>query len=296
MSLCAIFGLLKSLEAHQREKRAVAIVAAIAVITTPTEPAPTKASATSGKPKASKVPSKQSCRLAKSKAIVKDSLDEEASIIAATEEDTVMGNPDASSVLLKTDSVLIPSATIHRKANTIISCFEQMNINEDIDVIVNHDPVTKKAAQREKEKVEHHAEALQAAEATIAKGKAIEAANQARKHPHTSTEHAFKDSSYTIAAGDLAINNEASQSIINAAVALVSAGDHVNPSESVLHSREADLCNDIIATTHKIEYLLKYCEFVVAHHGQVIIQLESCLPVPMEANSSAPVASSSKLN
>ena len=97
-------------------------------------------------------------------------------------------------------------------------------------------------------------------------------------------------------AADLAINNEASQSTIDAAASLVIAGDHINPSESVLRSREADLRNDVIATTHKIEYLLKYREFVVAHHGQVVKQLESRLPVPMEADSSAPVASGSKLN
>ncbi len=96
-------------------------------------------------------------------------------------------------------------------------------------------------------------------------------------------------------AADLAINNEASQSTIDAAAALVSAGDHVNPSESILCSREADLHNNMIATTHKIEYLLKYREFVVTHHGQVIKQLESHLTVPMEDESSAPVASSSKL-
>ncbi|PBK87887.1 hypothetical protein ARMGADRAFT_1034490 [Armillaria gallica] len=105
---------------------------------------------------------------------------------------------------------------------------------------------------REKEKEEH------SAEATIAKGKANEAAIQARKHYCASTDHAFKDSPVTIAAADLAINNEASQSTINAMAALVSAGDHVNPSKSVLHSREADLPNDVIATTHKIKYLLKY--------------------------------------
>ncbi|SJL11885.1 uncharacterized protein ARMOST_15297 [Armillaria ostoyae] len=206
-----------------------------------------------------------------------------------------MGNLDASSAPPETDS---------------------MNINKDVDVIVNRDlaagniveghkvPLPKflknkkaaQAAQREKEKAERRAEAIQATEVTIAKGKAIEAANQARKHPCGSADQAFKDSPYTIAAADLAINNEASQGTIDAAASLVIAGDHVNPSESVLHSREADLRNDVIATTHKIEYLLKYREFVVAHHGQVVKQLESCLPVPMEADSSAPVASGSKLN
>ena len=97
-------------------------------------------------------------------------------------------------------------------------------------------------------------------------------------------------------AADLAINNEASQSTLDAAAVLVSAGDHVNPSESVLCSREADLRNDMIAMTHKIEYLLKYREFVVAHHGQVVKQLESRLPVPMADDSPAPIASSSKLD
>ncbi|SJL04174.1 uncharacterized protein ARMOST_07534 [Armillaria ostoyae] len=266
-----------------------------------------------GKPKASKAPAKRSHRLAKSRAIIEDLSDEEASVITATEEDTVMGNPDASSALPETDSVLIPSATIHRKADTVISRFEQMNIDEDVNVIVNRNPTAgniveghkvslpkflknKKAAQREKEKVEHRAEVIQATEVTIAKGKAIKAANQARKRPRASTDNAFKDFPYTIAVADLAINNKASQGTIDATASLVIAGDHINPSESVLHSREADLHNDVIATTHKIEYLLKYREFVVAHHGQVIKQLESHLPVPMGADSSAPVASSSKLN
>ncbi|SJL12082.1 uncharacterized protein ARMOST_15503 [Armillaria ostoyae] len=297
----------------ERDKRAAAVAAAIAVVTTPAESTPTKTTVTSGKPKASKAPAKRSRRLAKSRAIIEDLSDEEASIIAATEEDTVMGNPDASSAPPETDPVLIPSAAIRRKADTVISRFEQMNIDEDVDVIVNRDPTAgniveghkvplpkflknKKAAQREKEKAERRAEAIQAAEATIAKGKAIEAANQARKRPRASTDLAFKDSPYTIAAADLAINNEASQSTIDAVASLVVAGDHINPSESVLRSREADLRNDVIATTHKIEYLLKYREFVVAHHGQVVKQLESRLPVPMEADSSAPVASGSKIN
>ncbi|SJL14204.1 uncharacterized protein ARMOST_17659 [Armillaria ostoyae] len=300
----------------ERDKQAAAVAAAIAVVTTPAESTPTKTTVTSGKPKASKAPAKRSRRLAKSRAIIEDSSDEDASVVAATEEDTIMGNPDASSAPPETDPVLIPSAAIRRKADTVISRFEQMNIDEDVDVIVNRDPTagniveghkvplpkflkTKKAAQaaqREKEKAERRAEAIQAAEATIAKGKAIEAANQARKRPRASADHAFKDSPYTIAAADLAINNEASQSTIDAAASLVVAGDHINPSESVLRSREADLRNDVIATTHKIEYLLKYREFVVAHHGQVVKQLESRLPVAMEADSSAPVASGSKIN
>ncbi|SJL15186.1 uncharacterized protein ARMOST_18672 [Armillaria ostoyae] len=300
----------------ERDKRAAAVAAAIAVVTTPAEPTPTKTTVTSGKPKASKAPAKRSRRLAKSRAIIEDSSNEEASVVAATEEDTIMGNPDASSAPPETDPVLIPSAAIRRKADTVISRFEQMNIDEDVDVIVNRDPTAgniveghkvplpkflknkkaAQAAQREKEKAERRAEAIQAAEATIAKGKAIEAANQARKRPRASADHAFKDSPYTIAAADLAINNEASQSTIDAAASLVVAGDHINPSESVLRSREADLRNDVIATTHKIEYLLKYREFVVAHHGQVVKQLESRLPVPMEADSSAPVASGSKIN
>ncbi|SJL16567.1 uncharacterized protein ARMOST_20093 [Armillaria ostoyae] len=212
----------------ERDKRAAAVAAAIAVVTTPAESTPTKTTVTSGKPKASKAPAKRSRRLAKSRAIIEDLSDEEASIIAATEEDTVMGNPDASSAPPETDPVLIPSAAIRRKADTVISRFEQMNIDEDVDVIVNRDPTAgniveghkvplpkflknKKAAQREKEKAERRAEAIQAAEATIAKGKAIEAANQARKRPRASTDLAFKDSPYTIAAADLAINNEASQ-------------------------------------------------------------------------------------
>ncbi|SJL06238.1 uncharacterized protein ARMOST_09574 [Armillaria ostoyae] len=290
----------------ERDKRAAAVAAAIAVVTTPAESTPTKTPVASGKPKASKA----------SRAIIEDSSDEEASVVAATEEDTIMGNPDASSAPPETDPVLIPSAAIRRKADTVISRFEQMNIDEDVDVIVNRDPTAgnivdghkvplpkflknkkaAQAAQREKEKAERRAEAIQAAEATIAKGKAIEAANQARKRPRASADHAFKDSPYTIAAADLAINNEASQSTIDTAASLVVAGDHINPSESVLRSREADLRNDVIATTHKIEYLLKYREFVVAHHGQVVKQLESRLPVPMEADSSAPVASGSKIN
>ncbi|SJL19014.1 uncharacterized protein ARMOST_22619 [Armillaria ostoyae] len=301
----------------ERDKRAAAVAAVIAVVTTPAEPTPTKTTVTSGKPKASKAPAKRSRRLAKSRAIIEDSSDEEASVVAATEEDTIMGNPDASSAPPETDPVLIPSAAIRRKADTVISRFEQMNIDEDVDVIVNRDPTAgniveghkvplpkflknkkaAQAAQREKEKAERRAEAIQAAEATIAKGKAIEAANQARKRPRASADHAFKDSlTLLLVSADLAINNEASQSTIDAAASLVVAGDHINPSESVLRSREADLRNDVIATTHKIEYLLKYREFVVAHHGQVVKQLESRLPVPMEADSSAPVASGSKIN
>ncbi|PBK59875.1 hypothetical protein ARMSODRAFT_1027012 [Armillaria solidipes] len=279
------------------EKLPAAVVAAIAGITTPAESAPAKIPATSGKPKASKAPAKRT-----SSQPVRRILS--------------WGNPDASSAPPETDSVFIPSATIHRKADTIISHFERMNIDEDANVIVNRDlsagnivkghkvslpkflknKKAAQAAQREKEKTGRCAEAIQAAEVTIAKGKAIKAANQARKRPCASADHTFKDSPYTIAAADLAINNEASQSTIDTAASLVVAGDHINPSESVLRSREADLRNDVIATTHKIEYLLKYREFVVAHHGQVVKQLESCLPVPMEADSSAPVASGSKLN
>ncbi len=109
-----------------------------------------------------------------------------------------MGNPDASNALQETDSVLFTLATVRCKADTVISQFEQMNIDEDVDVIVNRDPTsgniveghkitlpkflkTKKAAQaaqvsllvgfllyypkvffqREKEKAEHRAEAIQ---------------------------------------------------------------------------------------------------------------------------------------
>ncbi|KAK0216720.1 hypothetical protein EDD85DRAFT_962114 [Armillaria nabsnona] len=261
------------------KKRSAALASAIATVTTPSAPdpapaAPAKTVATSGKAKASKAP---------------------ANVVAATKEDTVMGNPDVSNVPQETDS---------------------MKINEDVDIIVNRNPTSgniveghkitlpkflknkkvAQAAQREKEKAEHHAEAIQAAEVIITKGKANEAAIQARKCPRASADHAFKDSPFTIAAADLAINNEASQSTVNAAAMLVSAGDHVNPSKSILRSREADLCNNVIAMTHKIEYLLKYRKFVVAHHGQVIKQLESHLLVPMEDDSPALVASSSKLD
>ncbi|SJL18334.1 uncharacterized protein ARMOST_21920 [Armillaria ostoyae] len=149
----------------ERDKRAAAVAAVIAVVTTPAEPTPTKTTVTSGKPKASKAPAKRSRRLAKSRAIIEDSSDEEASVVAATEEDTIMGNPDASSAPPETDPVLIPSAAIRRKADTVISRFEQMNIDEDVDVIVNRDPTANKkaaqAAQREKEKAERRAEAIQ---------------------------------------------------------------------------------------------------------------------------------------
>ncbi|PBK94520.1 hypothetical protein ARMGADRAFT_1029596 [Armillaria gallica] len=292
----------------ERKKQSAAVASAIATVTTPSAPdpvpaAPAKTVATSGKAKASKAPAKQSCHLAKSQAIIEDLSNKEASVVAATKEDTVMSNPDASNVPQETD------------------LFEQMNINEDVNVIVNRDPTSsniveghkitlpkflknKKVAQaaqskvffqREKKKAKCCAEAIQATKVIIAKGKANKAAIQARKHPCASADHAFKDSPFTIAA-DLAINNKASQSTIDAAAMLVSAGDHVNPSKSILHSREADLHNDMIAMTHKIEYLLKYHKFVVAHHGQVIKQLESHLPVPMKDDSPAPVASSSKLD
>ncbi|SJL06754.1 uncharacterized protein ARMOST_10096 [Armillaria ostoyae] len=56
-------------------------------VTTPAESTPTKTLATSRKPKASKVPAKQSCHLAKSRAIIEDLSDEEASIIAATNDE-----------------------------------------------------------------------------------------------------------------------------------------------------------------------------------------------------------------
>ncbi len=76
----------------------------------------------------------------KSWAIIEDSSNEEASIVAANEEDMVMGNPDASNAPQETDSVLFTLATVCRKADTVISRFEQMNINEVIEVIVNCNP------------------------------------------------------------------------------------------------------------------------------------------------------------
>ncbi|KAK0454185.1 uncharacterized protein EV420DRAFT_1481626 [Desarmillaria tabescens] len=305
---------------NDRERCAALAAAALAASTTPAEGTPGKAA--SVKPKASKAPVKRSHRIAKSCPTIEDSSEEEASVIAAAEEDTVMGNPDASGASQETDLVLFPSATIHRKADTMIAHFQQMAIDDEVEIVVNCDPTAgniveghkvplpkflknKKAAQ--KDKAECHPEVIllpyalvpgmdslshqyQLTEATIAKGKANKAAVQARKRPHAASEQAFKDSLFTIAA-DLAINNEASQGIIDVASALVGIGDHVNPSESVLRSWEADLRNDIVATTHKVEYLLKYHEFVVAHHGQVVKQLESHQgPVAMEADS-APVAS-----
>ncbi|SJL11779.1 uncharacterized protein ARMOST_15188 [Armillaria ostoyae] len=228
----------------ERDKRAAALANAIAIVTTPAEPAPTKAIATSGKAKASKAPAKRSRHLAKSRVIIEDSSDEEASIIAATEEDTIMGNPDASSVPPETDSVLFPLATVRRKADTIILRFEQMNIDEEAEVIVNHDPAAGHIVEGHKvslPKFLKNKKAAQATEVTIAKGKAIKAANQARKRSCASADHAFKDSPYTIAAADLAINNKASQGTIDAAASLVIAGDHVNPSESYLCFQYSEL-------------------------------------------------------
>ncbi|KAK0473306.1 hypothetical protein IW261DRAFT_1570082 [Armillaria novae-zelandiae] len=288
----------------ERLKCAAAVSNAIAAVTgipsappavpAPTAPVPAKTVATSGKGKATKTPARQSCCSAKSKATMEGSSDEEASVIVAA-EDTVMGNLDASSAPPETDL---------------------MNINNELEIIVNRNPSSgniveghkipfpkflknKKAAlaaQRDREKAGYNTLAEQAAQAIIAGEKAYEAVNQARKHPCSSADLAFKDSSYIIAAADLAINNEASQSTLDAAMALVSTADHVNPSENVLRSREADLRNDVIATTHKIEYLLKYREFVVAHHAQVVQHLESCVSVPMEDTTSTPVTSSSKLD
>ncbi|KAK0211355.1 hypothetical protein DFS33DRAFT_1379320 [Desarmillaria ectypa] len=217
---------------NDRERRAALAAAVLAGSTTPTEGTTEKAANVKLKPSKT--------------AVIEDSSDEEARVIAATEEDTVMGNPDASSALPEADS---------------------MAIDEDVEIIVNRDPAAgnvveghkaAQAAQREKRKSECHAEV---AEVTIAK---------------------WKESSFNIAAADLVIHNEASQSTIDAATALVSAGDHINPSEGILRSRESDLRNDIIATVHKIEYFLQYREFVVAHHGQVVKQLESRLSAPME--------------
>ncbi|PBK85504.1 hypothetical protein ARMGADRAFT_1036258 [Armillaria gallica] len=268
-TICSFTGTIYS----ECKKRSVTVASAIATVTTLSAPdsapaTPIKTVATSGKDKASKA------------AIIEDLFDEEASIVTATEEDTVMGNPDAYNVLQKTDS---------------------MNINKDVDVIVNHDSTSGNIIEGHKItlpkflKNKKASQAAQATKAIITKWKANEAAIQARKHPHASADHAFKDSPFTIAA-DLAINKEASQSTINAAAMLVSAGDHINPSKSILRSREADLHNDVITMMHKIEYLLKYCNFVVTHYGQIIKQLKSCLPVPMEDDSSAPIASSSKLD
>ncbi|KAK0464096.1 hypothetical protein IW261DRAFT_1575392 [Armillaria novae-zelandiae] len=310
----------------KRLKCAAAISNAIAAATgilsippavpAPTAPVPAKTVATSGKGKATKVPARRSCCSAKSKATIEGSSDEEASVITAAKEDTVMGNLDASSAPPETDPVLFNPAGAHRVADTIISCFAQMNIDNELEIIVNRNPSSgniveghkipfpkflknKKAAlaaQRDREKAGCNTLAEQAAQAIIAGEKAYEAANQARKCPCSSADLAFKDSSYTIAVADLAINNKASQSTLDAAMALVSTADHVNPSENVLRSREADLCNDVIATTHKIEYLLKYWEFVVAHHAQVVQQLESHISVPMEDTPSTLVTSSSKLD
>ncbi len=78
----------------------------------------------------------------KSRAIVKDSSDKEASVIAAIKEDTVMGNSDASNAPQETDSVLFTLAIVCCKADTIISCFEQMNIDEIIEV-TQHDSFNK---------------------------------------------------------------------------------------------------------------------------------------------------------
>ncbi|KAK0479478.1 hypothetical protein IW261DRAFT_1564114 [Armillaria novae-zelandiae] len=234
-------------------------------------PSTAKTVATSGKGKATKVP---------------------ASIVVAAEEDTVMGNLDASSAPPETDP---------------------MNIDDELEIIVNRDPSSGNIVEGHKIPFPKFLKNKKAALAAQGEGwgntwlsrlprllslvkKAYEAANQARKRPCSSADFAFKDSSYTIAAADVAINNEASQSTLDTAMALVSTADHVNPSENVLRSWEADLRNDVIATTHKIEYLLKYREFVVAHHAQVVQQLESRISVPMEDTPSTLVASSSKLD
>ncbi|KAG7441560.1 uncharacterized protein BT62DRAFT_923324 [Guyanagaster necrorhizus] len=186
-----------------------------------------------------------------------------------------------------------------------------MAIDDEVEIVVNHDPSSgnivdgskvplprfrkkSKTYVRSKEVrpevillpyaevpgMDLSSRLYQLAEATVAKAKANEAAIQARKRPHVASLHAFGDSAFTLAAVDLAINNEASADTLSKASTLVKDGDHLNPSEAVLRSREGDLRNDIVATTHKIEYLLQYRAFVVSHHREVVQQLELRLPPP----------------
>ncbi|PBK87890.1 hypothetical protein ARMGADRAFT_1034492 [Armillaria gallica] len=105
-TVCSFTGTIHS----KHKKWSAAVASAIATVTTPPVPAPAAPAqtvATSGKAKASKA------------AIIEVSSDEEASVIVENEKDTVMGNPDASNALQETDS---------------------MNIDEDVNIIVNHDP------------------------------------------------------------------------------------------------------------------------------------------------------------
>ncbi len=70
------------------------------------------------------------------------------------------------------------------------------------------------------------------------------------------------------------LNNESTKATLALAAKLVAEGGSVNPSETVLRSQESDLRNDIVATIHRIEYLMQYRQFIVDHHSQVLKSLE----------------------
>ncbi|KAK0441731.1 uncharacterized protein EV420DRAFT_1649966 [Desarmillaria tabescens] len=259
------------------------------------------------KGKAKATTAKKGRKPPKSKAIVEDSSDDEPPALVAIEEDTVMGNADTPCTILDTDTVSISFlAAIACTADEVIARLQQMSIDDEVEIMVNKDPSSgniiegrKVLPKFKKNKVKEDAKHQQPkraeviflpyaevpgmdltskdyrrAEAVVAKAAAHDAATQARKRPRASNDFAFNDSAYSMAAAELALNNESTQETLAIAAKLIAEGGSVNPSETVLRSREADLRNDIIATVHRIEYLIQYCQFVVNHHGQVIKALE----------------------
>ncbi|KAK0454013.1 uncharacterized protein EV420DRAFT_1645243 [Desarmillaria tabescens] len=256
-------------------------------------------SAADGKAKA--MAAKKGKKLPKSKAIIEDSSDDEPPALVAIEEDTVMGNADTPCTILDTDTVSISFlAAIVCTADEVIACLQQMSIDDEVEIMVNKDPSSgniveghKVLPKFKKNKVKEDACAeviflpyaevpgmdltskdYHRAEAVVAKAAAHDAATQARKRPRASNNFAFNDSAYSMAAAELALNNKSTQETLAITAKLIAEGGSVNPSETVLHSREADLRNDIIATVHRIEYLIQYRQFVVNHHGQVIKALK----------------------
>ncbi|KAK0216723.1 hypothetical protein EDD85DRAFT_962124 [Armillaria nabsnona] len=254
----------------------------------------------------------------KSKAIVEDTSDDEPAtiVLVGIEEDTMMGNADASSANPDTDTVSIPFlAAIMHTADEVIACIQQMSIDNEVEIIVNKDltagniveghkvaPKFKKSKVKENSKHQQpeHVEVIflpyaqvpgmdlnskdyQLAEAVVVKAAANEATTQARKHPRASNEFSFNDSAYSMASADLVLNNESTKATLALTAKLVTKGGSVNPSETVLRLWESDLRNDIVATIHRIKYLMQYCQFVIKHHSQVLKSLERCIAAEDDA-------------
>lgn len=83
-------------------------------------------------------------------------------------------------------------------------------------------------------------------------------------------------------AAELSIDNEYTADVIAKARAIVAELPPFDGPEAALRNSEAGLHVEIVSCTHKIDYLLKFREFVVLQHKEYLNGIESRRPAPQQ--------------